>query len=273
LRRLYFSPSREVTDLSLPWGCSIQACPAESIGRSIATQGVYDLPLTEALTRLADRGETVLDVGANIGYASLVLARAVGPAGRVICFEPNPALLPTLRANVANWRSLSAAPIQIENVAISDSDGDGILGFPEDYAHNQGLASLESAAHGIPVSLRRLDSLKLTSVGVMKVDVEGHEAGVFSGASGLLAGKRIRDIVFEEHDAFPARSQRILLEYGYQIFRITRSALRPVLGRPEDPSRMGFLHPNFLATIDPSRASSRFAAWGWHALSTKDPKN
>jgi len=259
--------------LALPWHCTISACSAEAIGRSIATQGVYDLPLTEALTRLADPGETALDLGANIGYASLVLARAVGPRGRVICFEPNPALLPLLRANVANWSSLPVAPIRVEDIAVSDTDGEGVLGFPDEYAGNQMLATLEVRTDGVPVNIRRLDSLGIESVGVMKVDVEGHEASVFTGAQSLLAEKRIRDIIFEEHEAYPARSHAILLEHGYHIFRVTRSAVRPLLLPPEGQSRKGFLQPNFLATLDPSRATTRFATWGWSALSAKAPRN
>lgn len=272
MRRLSFTPSADVTELALPWRCTINACSAEAIGRSIATQGVYDLPLTEALTRLADPGETALDLGANIGYASLVLALAVGPQGRVICFEPNPALLPLLGTNVAHWRSLPAAPIQIEAIAISETDGDGVLNFPEDYSQNHGLATLEPGTQGIPVGIRSLDSYGLESVGVMKVDVEGHEASVFNGSRRLLAEKRIRDIVFEEHEPYPAKSHQILLGHGYQIFRLTRSTLRPLLAPPEAESR-NFVQPNFLATVNPLRASTRFAAWGWSALSAKTPRN
>lgn len=267
-RRLQFAPSPEVTELTLPWRCTISACSAEDIGRAIATQGVYDLPLTEALVRLCDPGETALDLGANVGYASLVMARTVGPRGRVICFEPNPALIPVLRANIARWSSLPAAPIRIEQTAVSDSDGEGILGFPQEYAHNQGVASLELHTDGVPVTIRRLDSFGISSVGVMKVDVEGHEASVFAGAQSLLEGKKIRDILFEEHRPYPARSQQILSDYGYHIFRVTRSAWRPLLLPPELQARQVFLPPNFLATLDPARAASRFAAWGWSALSS-----
>jgi hypothetical protein len=130
LRRLSFRPSNKVMSLRLPWHCTISACSAEVIGRSIATQGVYDLPLTEAIMRLTDVGDTTLDLGANIGYVTLVLARSAGQEGHVICFEPNPALLPILRTNINNWNSLKVAPIQIETVALSDRNGDGVLGFP-----------------------------------------------------------------------------------------------------------------------------------------------
>jgi len=266
-RRISFRPSEQVECLALPWNCTIHAASADAIGRSIATQGVYDLPLTEAVMRLTDAGDTALDVGANIGYVSLVLALSTGPRGRVFCFEPNPSLLPTLRANVDNWSSLDAAPIQIETIALSDHNGEGVLGFPDDYATNRGLASLELKNGGIPVCIRRLDSLEIDRPRIMKVDVEGHEAAVFGGAERLLARKLIRDILFEEHEPYPTKSQKILLEHGYHIFRLTGSAWRPMLLPPDSFSRDTNRPPNYLATADPSRALARFASWGWRSLS------
>ena len=265
LRRLSFQPSNDA-NLYLPWKCTINACSAETIGRSIATQGVYDLPLTEAIMRLTDEGDTALDVGANIGYMSLVLALSAGGRGRVLCFEPNPALLPRLTANVSSWKSLPhTAPIEIHTAALSDQDGNGYLSLPDDYAQNSGVASLEEKGT-VPVRVCRLDSLDIGSAGVMKVDVEGHESAVFSGSRNLLANKRIRDILFEEHQPYPAPSHRILLEHGYQIFRLTRSAWRPLILPAEAPSRQAYLPSNFLATRDPSRVHARFQPWGWYAL-------
>jgi FkbM family methyltransferase len=267
LRRLSYKPSNAVVSLSLPWNCTINACSAEVIGRSIATQGVYDLPVTEAIMRLADPGDTALDIGANIGYMSLVLALSVGPRGRVLSFEPSPTVLPVLRMNVSHWSSLAIAPIEVQAIALSDHDGEGRLGFPTDGDPNWGLASLEAEEGAISVKLSRLDSLDCRGAGIMKIDVEGHEASVFAGASNLLDKKLIRDILFEEHHPYPARSHKILLDHGYRIFRLTRSAWRPVLCPADEPNRQAYLPSNFLATADPARVESRFRDGGWQALS------
>jgi len=217
--------------------------------------------------RLADPGETALDIGANIGYMSLVLARAVGPRGRVVSFEPCPSVLPILRMNVDSWVSLQFAPIEIRAIALSDRDGEGQLGLPADSDQNWGLASLEVAEGGIPIQLQRLDSLESHGAGIMKVDVEGHEAAVFEGAQNLLAHKLIRDILFEEHQPYPARSHKILLEHGYRIFRLTRSTGRPLLLPADQLARQAYLPSNYIATADPARAENRFRASGWYALS------
>jgi FkbM family methyltransferase len=269
VRRLSFKPSNAVTRLPLPWGCGISACSAEVIGRSIATQGVYDLPVTEAIMRLADPGETALDIGANIGYMSLVLALSVGPSGRVLSFEPSPTVLPTLRMNAGNWKPLAIAPIEIHEIALSDHDGEGRLGFPSDGDPNWGLASLEVEEGAIAVKLASLDSIQTLGAGVMKIDVEGHEAAVFSGAQNLLARKLIRDILFEEHQAYPAPSHQMLLDHGYRIFRLTRSTGRALLLPAEAPGRQAYLPSNFLATTDAARAESRFREPGWRALSSR----
>src|SRR5215471_7694718 len=183
LRRLSFKPSKDTT-LCLPWNCTINVCSAETLGRSIATQGVYDLPVTEAIMRLTDAEDTALDVGANIGYMSLVLALSAGPRGRVFCFEPNPDVLPRLNMNVNSWKCLQIAPIEVKTIALSDRDGQAYLGFPADYDQNCGVASLELEG-SVHVKLCRLDSLEISGAGVMKVDVEGHETRVFSGAQNL----------------------------------------------------------------------------------------
>lgn len=265
-RRIFFKPSRSIGPLALPWNCGIRASSADAIGAAIGTQGIYDLPLTEAILRLADPGETGIDVGANVGYMSLVLARATGARGRVVCFEPNAEIIPTLRENVSEWSALGIAPIEVQTVALSEHDGEASLGFPSDYEGNRGTASLEIASGGTPVAVRRMDSLVTGPVGVMKVDVEGHEPGVFAGARDLLARKQVRDILFEEHQSYPARSHQILLDHGYHLFRLTRSPWRPLLLPPEAASRQSYLPSNFLATADPARALARFRAWGWRAL-------
>jgi FkbM family methyltransferase len=226
---------------------------------------VYDLAVTETIMRLTDVAETALDIGANIGYMSLVLAMSTGPRGSVLSFEPNPDVLPRLRTNVNHWRSLQIAPIEVNAIALSDRDGQGHLGFPSGYDQNTGLASLE-ANGSVPVSVCRLDSLGIGRIGVMKVDVEGHETAVFAGAQNLLAKGLIRDILFEEHQPYPAGSHEVLLGHGYEIFRVTRSTWRPLLLPPESMPRQAYLPSNFLGTRDPARARSRLQPRGWYAL-------
>jgi FkbM family methyltransferase len=263
LHRLCFKPSNDIALFRLAWGGSIYACSSDEIGRSIATLGVYDLALTEALIRLSSPGETAIDVGANIGYTSLALAKAVGPGGRVIAYEPHPQALSLLRRNVAK----EITPIEIIPVALSDRDGTGVLGQPDE--RNRGFAGLGLPGCGTTVLVRRLDGFESADARIMKIDVEGHEAAVFAGARGLLGSQQVRDIIFEENASYPAPSHQSLEEFGYRIFRISRTLSRPILLPAHAPMWPPYLPANWLATLDAERANQRFARSGWRALSSR----
>ena len=89
LRRL---PEKEFIDYRLPWGMSIRLPAQEIQSAKMWRFGIYDLTVTEALWRLADPGETAIDIGANAGYMTSVLIARVSPkeGGQVYAFEPHP---------------------------------------------------------------------------------------------------------------------------------------------------------------------------------------
>jgi hypothetical protein len=93
IKRLRFRPIGRVSAL-LANGTPIVVNTNEDIGRLIATLGIYDLVVSEAITRLLDPGDVAVDAGANIGYMSAIMAEQVGPDGRVMSFEPNPIYAP-----------------------------------------------------------------------------------------------------------------------------------------------------------------------------------
>ena len=70
------------------------------IGAAIARDKQYEPHVTRALRDTLGRGATFIDVGANIGYFALLAAKIVGPAGRVVAFEPNPANCDLLRRSI-----------------------------------------------------------------------------------------------------------------------------------------------------------------------------
>lgn len=65
---------------------------SENIGRCIARFGYYDLCITELLYQIVKPGDFCIDVGANIGYTSIIFSNLVGFNGKVLAFEPNPFL-------------------------------------------------------------------------------------------------------------------------------------------------------------------------------------
>ena len=245
----------------------------ERIGESITKIGVYDLGTLEVLARLADPGEVVLDIGANEGLMTGLLARRVGKAGKVIAFEPHPAIFRKLRGNVERWsagdRGGELGAMDCRELAVSDAEGVVPLCLPEEFAGNRGTAFVghEGSAEKIEarVRARRLEDEVPSGVRValMKIDVEGHELAVLRGAGRLVGEGGARDIVFEEHASYPSPVSEFLEEAGYSIFLIQKGLLRPQLLQANSRPRE---LPNYLATLDVGRALRKMGAFGYRAL-------
>src|SRR5262249_36832247 len=86
----------------------------------LSIHGIYEPAETRFVEANVPRGGCVLDIGANIGYYTLLFARAVGPAGRVFAFEPEPENFDLLRQNV---RSNGYENVRMENLAVADENG------------------------------------------------------------------------------------------------------------------------------------------------------
>lgn len=255
----------------LRWGLDLRIDPRELIGNCIARLGVYDLAVSEALWRLVDPGESAIDAGSNIGYTASILARRVGPSGRVYCFEPHPVVYQRLERNVALWQ----LPVQTFQMALSAESGEAALHIPKYFSGNQGTASLDdrpgSAEYGrVAVHTEALDALRVVAgpIGVMKVDVEGHELSVFAGAERRLSAGEIRDIVFEDHAAPPTAVMRLLERHGYTVLALSCGFFGPRLTPLSEPlpRRRAGEPPNYLATRDPDRAMRRLRPAGWRIL-------
>jgi FkbM family methyltransferase len=123
------------------------------------------------------RGMRVVDVGANIGYYTLFIAKALGPGGSIVCFEPEPSNLVELNRNIsAN---------QLENVevvakAVGREDGRASLAS----GINSGVVAGDLGDFAAPIC--RLDTAISSPVDFIKIDVEGYEGQVLDGARSLL---------------------------------------------------------------------------------------
>jgi FkbM family methyltransferase len=280
VRRLIreYVPSRnEYEEVRLPWGLPIRIRPGDSDGSWIWRLGVKELPVTEVIYRLVDRDEVAVDVGANIGHMTSVMAFRTGSDGRVLAFEPHPFTFAELQVNVHGWAQVPGiADIQIHQIALSDSAGDGALEVPGDDSVNRGLASLRQTDEGVrsryPVQIRRMDEFVADEdkIGVMKVDVEGLEFQVLKGAEPVLRRHGIRDIIFEDYNRYPTEATALLQGAGYAIFSINLDLWGLKINPPSTQSetREGYI-PNYLATCDPERALTRLGRKGWQALRPK----
>lgn len=253
---------------AIPGGAQLEADSEEEHGQILATLGVVDLPVTEALWRLMDQGETCADVGANIGYMTGILAARAG-GGEVHSFEALPAIYEELKANIGRFReSFPNVRFHPHSAAVSDHAGVLRMEMPQGFDSNRGLARI-GVDGSVEVNAIKLDDVFTNDgkIGVMKLDVEGHELSVLRGAEKLFREHRVRDCVFEEHRAIPTDVTSWLESHGYRIFRIARTTLGPVLVNAARPfRRVKWLPQNFVATADAGRAKRKFAPLGWASL-------
>jgi FkbM family methyltransferase len=262
--RRFGKPAPAELVVALPWGAGVRVRTSENVGSDIYHYGIFDKIVPEAIWRLLDAGETGVDIGANIGQNSSAMAFKSGPGGRVISFEPHPTTFPELRKNADSWPKAKCAQVELNNVALGQQDGEAILAATE-YLSG---ASLRKEGAGVKVPVRRLDDfLRNVTVGVCKIDVEGHELSVLEGAPETLKRRAIRDLVFEDFNPQPSDVSKLLRANGFHIFELHERWLKPVL---QELSGTGVVEPgfsyNFLATQDPKRASGRFRSAGWHCL-------
>jgi FkbM family methyltransferase len=262
--------------MPVSWGIELWADPTEHIGRSIWTTGVFDLAVSEVLFRLIRPSDVLLDVGANLGYMSLLGAIATGPTGRVLAFEPNLLVAKWLRQNVDHAREqYDMAPVELHAVALGAAPGAATLVLPAGSAANDGLAHIadeyerdRTEGNIVQVDVETVDHLLgAGTAGVMKIDVEGYEPAVLEGAAQALGSHRIRHVVFEDHRGDGSRSMALLRAAGYEIFSIGWSMRGPVLGpAAEGPLATPFEAPSYLATMESCAAYDACAPAGWLTL-------
>jgi FkbM family methyltransferase len=277
LRLEYLWRSRKDACIALPWGLPIKIDPHEAIGYNIASQGLYELGVTETLWRLTELGDLTIDAGANIGYTASILAVRVGPKGRVICFEPNPQVFESLRENVECWKKdVRCGTFDLQQAALGKEIGTARLCMNDWFLTNRGTSWISDHVEDgkdvrvIEVPLLNLDRVVDGggNIGVLKIDVQGQELNVLQGAAGLLKRHAVRDIVFEEETPYPAPSHEYVKSLGYDVFGIAETFGGVQLvpnGQAQDNPGVGPI-PNYLATANPKRAIQRLKPAMWRSF-------
>jgi FkbM family methyltransferase len=216
-------------------------------------------PSIDRLTYLAfvKPGQTVIDVGANIGATSYLLSRLVGARGHVIALEPSTTAYRALSAAVAGSGNVTAL-----QTALGSADGTADLTTPEhDFAqsslhlHEDGSWAGSRSFVRETVKVHSLDSLvkglNLHRLDFIKIDAEGHEMHILSGAS--AAFRAFRPLVYIEineqwlrttkHTATDIREAMRTLGYGDpQRLAVTKDRLLTLVpDRLESPVNGDFL--------------------------------
>jgi FkbM family methyltransferase len=177
-------------DAVLPGNGTIRLRYREVLGFSTLVSGSFEAAETQFLCGFARPGTVAVDVGANVGVFTIPLAQAVGPAGRVLAFEPAPENYARLRANVLRNQ---LANVRVYEVALGSTQGKATLALAPDPAFHS-LAERQEEDTFLEVAVAPLDAFWNPetdhAVSVLKIDVEGTELDVLHGAKRVVEAAR-----------------------------------------------------------------------------------
>ena len=185
------------------WGMRFARYPIDPESLEVVIEKDFYKPELLAMERLVKKGDTVIDIGANIGLFTVFLSKLVGPKGHLYAFEPILDTYWRMRENLALNRCDNAAAYQ---QALSNKNGTATMNvFPEGYGawNTFGTPKFGEiiAVSKESVPLIKLDSFakreNLKKVDFLKIDVEGYEYDVLQGARDMLANNRVKYLSFE----------------------------------------------------------------------------
>ena len=166
------------------------------IGRSLDIYGEYCEEEAKVFQQIVRPGMTAIEVGANIGTHTVVLARALGSTGQLIVFEPQRTIYHLLCTNICLNNLMNVATYQAAAGRLCGSTRVPYLNYFDD--NNFGGIELGKSPDGMTVPVIALDSLGLAQCDFIKIDVEGMELEVLHGAQATI--DRFRPILYLEND-------------------------------------------------------------------------
>jgi FkbM family methyltransferase len=181
LPKIFISKPKGKTILQTKFGFKIQIDPTfdKNIENVIYQRGVYELGTVSVLQQFLNKGDVFVDVGANIGFLSLVGCSTVESAGKVYAFEPVPNTFNILKIN----KELNGFNQLVLNQFALGNETKTVEIFNE--KENRGGASILNHinSEGIKIDVKRLDELNIKEkINTIKIDVEGFEFEVLKGA-------------------------------------------------------------------------------------------
>jgi len=189
-------------------------------------------PEKDRLFSMISKGQTIIDVGANIGDMTLNFAKIAGDNGLVIAFEPFPPMFSKLTQNIA---LNSFKNIVTQNLGLANATS--VLEMEEPSEGNPGMNRItsNSSKNTTQISVVRLDDFlkksNIQEIHIIKIDVEGYEHEVLKGAQEILTHQR--PLLFIELDDANLRDQgssaqqliQLLESLNYKMVKATNNSV------------------------------------------------
>ena len=216
-------------------GAMFLAQPGVPLGWHVAVFGTYEPEVRDIVRAVLPVNGVAVDVGANVGWHTILMAQMVGNGGRVFAAEANPSVRRRLEDNVAINRFR-----QVEVVPFAMGNNDGSVNFFGPPADDSGsgdgyvVTSCGSDSRAvIHVEMRRLESVLASAaidrLDLIKIDVEGFEWPVLRGAEKMIAKFRPH-IIFEYNADYVHRGEgtpdlmaTFFQQHRYRLFAIRRN--------------------------------------------------
>jgi FkbM family methyltransferase len=220
-----FQPLDNLTVYCDPFDCAMGTLFAQGLP--------YEPETDELFRRVIEAGMDVADVGANIGYFTLLSAKLVGAQGVVHSFEPTPKVYALLLRNVdVN----GFQNVQVHETALADYVGEArFFCYPNRSDQNSLRQLTGETSRVLDVRVTTLDALFADSsrkLSFIKIDVEGAEFSVLKGARRLLASHRPL-VLFEvshhqqKHGVSGGDLAAFLKDFGYACYTVGPQPLKP----------------------------------------------
>ena len=167
------------------------------ISDSIAFTGVHQPDLTRRVVELARAGGTMVEIGANLGYFSLLWA-GLHHENRCVAFEPSPRNVALLKRNIA----ANGFDARVEVISAAAGRQAGNLPFDPGPPDQTGWGSFApEGTTGIDVEVIRVDSVVSSGrpITLLKVDIEGADAWALEGCEALLKSGSVGEVWFEQN--------------------------------------------------------------------------
>jgi FkbM family methyltransferase len=184
------------------------------VGRSLDRYGEFSEHEVALFAQILKPGAVVVEAGANIGALTVPMARQVGPAGRIVAYEPQAVLAALLARNLADNGIANA---EVRHAALGAQPGSAHV--PQiDYGAVGNFGGVPLGDAGATVPLETIDGLALTRLDFVKIDVEGMETEVLAGAAATV--RRHQPVLYVENDR-KQHSHRLitaLLDLDYRLW-------------------------------------------------------